>query len=145
MKIQLGLLCLLLGVLAAWHSSETRNAGPGQEALPPVETNSLGMRLVLVRPGEFLLGSHDTDPDAAEDEKPQHRVRISRPFYLGAYEVTQEEYRRVMGTNPSFFSPTGPGKGRVAGMDTARLPAEQVRWRDAAEFCRRLSELPRER
>src|SRR5215510_13104505 len=120
MKTRLGLLCLLLAIPAVWHNPET------QEDLPPLETNSLGMRFVRIRPGEFLMGSPDTDPDAAEDEKPQHRVRITRPFYLGAYEVTQEEYQRVMGTNPSFFSPTGPGKDRVAGLDTPRFPAEQV-------------------
>jgi formylglycine-generating enzyme required for sulfatase activity/outer membrane protein assembly factor BamB len=145
MKKRLGLLCLLLAVAAAWRAPGTLENGPGRDALPPAVTNSLGMRLVLVRPGTFLMGSPDSDPDAGADERPRHRVRITRPYYLGAYEVTQEEYRRVMGTNPSFFSPTGPGRDRVAGLDTSRFPAEQVRWVDAVEFCRRLSRLPAER
>ena len=57
-------------------------------------TNSIGMKLVLIPAGEFLMGSPDSDKDAEDDEKPQHRVRITRPFYLGVYEVTQEQYGR---------------------------------------------------
>jgi formylglycine-generating enzyme required for sulfatase activity len=107
--------------------------------------NTIGMKLALIPDGEFLMGSPVSDKEARDDEKPQHRVRITRPFYLGVYEVTQEEYQRVTGTNPSFFSPDGPGKDKVAGLDTRRFPAEQVRWPDAVEFCRRLSELPDEK
>ena len=44
------------------------------------------------------MGSPDEDKDAGQDEKPQHRVRITRPFYLGVYEVTQAQYEAVMGT-----------------------------------------------
>ena len=81
----------------------------------PVEvTNSIGMKFVLVPPGEFLMGSPDSDTDGQSDEKPQHRVRITRPFYLGAYEVTQGEYERVMGANPSYFAKGGGGAGLVS-------------------------------
>ena len=58
-------------------------------------TNSIGMKLVLIPAGEFLMGSPDSDKDAEDDEKPQHRVRITRPFYLGATEVTVGQFRRV--------------------------------------------------
>lgn len=108
-------------------------------------TNAIGMKLVLIPAGEFMMGSPDTDKDAQGDEKPQHRVRITQPFYMGVYEVTQEEYERVMGVKNSFFSPTGYGKDKVKGLDTKRFPAEQVRWHDAVEFCRRLSSLPEEK
>ena len=50
---------------------------------PSLITNSLGMNFTLIKAGEFLMGSPDTDKDAEDDEKPQHRVRITRPFYLG--------------------------------------------------------------
>jgi len=100
----------------------------------PTITNSIGMRMALVPAGEFLMGSANSDSDASSDEKPQHRVRITKPFYLGICEVTQAEYQWVMGTNPSEFKADG-----------GQLPVEQVSWNDAQEFCRKLSALPEER
>jgi formylglycine-generating enzyme required for sulfatase activity len=91
-------------------------------------TNSIKMELVLIPSGEFLMGSHDTDQSAEDDEKPQHRVQITRPFYLGATEVTQGQYQAVMGENPSNFK----------GSDD--LPVETVSWLDAVKFCNKLSE-----
>jgi len=153
---QLRCLCLWLGAFAIgcnrhvpsravpeFVSGEVQTAVSAGEA--QTVTSSIGMRLARIPAGEFLMGSDSSDPDAREDEKPQHRVRITRPFYLGVYEVTQEEYQKVMGSNRCFFSPAGPGKDKVAGLNTARLPAEQVRWLDAVAFCRKLSELPAER
>ena len=84
-------------------------------------TNSLGMQLVRIPAGSFLMGSADTDPGAREDEKPQHRVRISRAFYLGAFEVTQRQYLEMMDSNPSSFT-----KGRFA-LDQARSPRAMLR------------------
>ena len=72
-------------------------------------------------------------------------MRITKPFYLGMYEVTQGEYQRVMGTNPSEFSATGKDKDKVAGQDTKRFPVENVSWDEAVEFCRKLSEMPEEK
>ena len=65
-------------------------------------TNSIGMRLKLIAAGTFMMGSPPSEPDRSSDET-QHRVRISKPFYLGVYEVTQGQYEKVMGTNPSEF------------------------------------------
>ena len=94
----------------------------------PVEvTNSLGMKLVVIPPGEFLMGSDDAT--APVNERPQHRVRISRLFLLGAYEVTQEEFKKLMGVNPSKFA------------DDPRQPLEQVTWDQCQDFLRRLSDL----
>ncbi len=69
-----------------------------------------------------------------DSEKPQHRVRITRPFYLGVHEVNQAEYLSVMGENPSFFSAKGRGQDRVAGRSTARYPVENVSWLDAVQI-----------
>jgi formylglycine-generating enzyme required for sulfatase activity/serine/threonine protein kinase len=132
----------------------------GQQLGVPVEiTNSIGMKLVLIPPGEFMMGSpkelieeelkaHASDTRYTEwlpREGPQHRVRITKPFYLGTYLVTQEEYQRVMGNNPSAFSAAGERKDAVAGQDTKRFPVENVSWDDAREFCRKLSEMPGEK
>ena len=65
--------------------------------------------------------------DANPSEKPAHEVTVQKPFYLGKYVVTQEQYQQVTGANPSQF------KG-------ANLPVEMVSWDDAKEFCKRLSE-----
>jgi formylglycine-generating enzyme required for sulfatase activity len=103
--------------------------------------NSIGMTLKLIPAGEFLMGSPDDDKDAEIDEKPLHRVRITRPFYLGVYEVTQAQYVAVMGNNPSWFSAAGEGKDSVAGQSTDRHPVEQVSSLDAAKFCNKLGEM----
>jgi formylglycine-generating enzyme required for sulfatase activity len=68
--------------------------------------------------------------DAADDEVPAHVVVLTAPFYLGVREVTQEQYERVMGANPSYFK----GRGR-------ELPVEQVSWNDAVEFCKKLGDM----
>ncbi len=96
-------------------------------------TNSIGMQFALIPAGEFLMGSPDSDETAHPNEKPQHRVKITEPFSLGVYAVTQEEYERVMGTNPSKFKNVG-----------GRVPVEDVSWEEAQDFCRRLSGLPEE-
>lgn len=100
--------------------------------------NSIGMKLALVPAGEFMMGSPKGEVGRHSDEGPVHRVRITRSFFIGAYEVTQAEYEQVIGVNPSFFK-TMPGE------DTRRFPVEQVSWNDAQEFCRRLSDLPGEK
>src|SRR5215472_12087868 len=85
-------------------------AGSAQEsgeAKGKTITNSIGMKLVLIPPGEFLMGAPEGSPGAMAGEQPQHRVRITRSLYLGAYEVTQAQYQAVMGENPSWYSAKG--------------------------------------
>jgi formylglycine-generating enzyme required for sulfatase activity len=98
--------------------------------------------MVRVEAGQFQRGSADTDRDALADEKPQRLIRITQPFLLGKYEVTQEQYQEVMGTNPSSFSPTGGKKAllNLKQSDTRRHPVDSVRWIEAVTFCNRLSE-----
>lgn len=92
-------------------------------ALPPTFRNSIGMDFVLIPAGEFQMGSDD----GSADEKPVHLVRITKPFYLGKYQVTQGQWQAVMGNNPSRFK------------DDPNRPVEQVSWEDTQEFLRRLS------
>jgi len=117
---------------------------PAPPELAKAVTNSIGMKLVRVEPGVFLMGSPENEAERLPREH-QHEVEITRPFYVGVYEVTQEQYERVMGHNPSYFSSTGGAKDRVKGMDTRQFPVEWVSWEDAVKFCARLSELPEEK
>jgi formylglycine-generating enzyme required for sulfatase activity len=115
-------------------------------------TNSIGMKLVYIPPGKFVMGTPKAEIDHLkkehkenrfDNEGPQHEVEISKGFYLGKYEVTQGEYLAVMEKNPSWFSAEGGGKKLVEGKDTSRFPVEQVSWDDAKEFCRKLTERER--
>jgi hypothetical protein len=71
--------------------------------------NSMNMDFALIPAGEFQMGSNAKE--AGNDEKPVHTVRISKTFYLGKYEVTQEQWQAVMSNNPSFFKGGSPGRG----------------------------------
>ena len=100
--------------------------------LPVTRTLDLGggvqMELVLIPAGEFMMGSPASEAQRDADEGPRRTVRISRPFYLARTEVTQGQWKAVMGSsnNPSSF------KGD-------NLPVERISWHDAQEFCRKLS------
>lgn len=87
--------------------------------------NSVGMEFILIPAGAFRMGS--TGDDAGENENPVTEVSISRAFYLGKYEVTQKQWKKVMGTNPSDFK------------DCQDCPVEQVSWNDAQAFIRTLN------
>ena len=113
-------------------------------AQPKEITNSIGMKLVLIPAGKFLMGSPKDEKERWPDEE-QHEVSITKPFYLGVYVVTQAEYEKVMGNNPSYFSAKGDGKDSVKDMDTGQFPVEAVSWDDAVAFCKKLSELPEEK
>jgi formylglycine-generating enzyme required for sulfatase activity len=98
----------------------------------PVQlNNSIGMRFILIPPGEFQMGSDDERLPA--DVRPVHRVRITKLLYFGAYEVTQREFERVMGFNPSKFS------------EEPRNPVESVPSENMTAFYQKLSELPDEK
>ncbi len=106
----------------------------------PVEyTNSLGMKFRLIPPGEFLIWSTPEVAATIKDVFPGDRVILTQPIYLGVNEVTQAEYEKVMGVNPSHFAPIGTGKEAVAGLITTEHPVEMVSWYDAAEFSANLS------
>ena len=120
-------------------------------AQPPKEiTNSIGMKLVLVPKGTFMMGSTPSEAGLQPDEL-QHQVTISRSFYIGVHEVTQKQYETVMDQNPSFFrgerlTQRDLKAGEVAkNIDSSNHPVEAIHWADAVEFCSRLSALPGEK
>ena len=100
--------------------------------------NSIGMRFALIPKGTFMMGSPEGELERSEDET-VHEVTISRDYYFGIHEVTQDQYLKVTGVNPSFFQGF-----RVRG-SSMNHPVEQVSWEDAVEFCKQLSELPEEK
>jgi len=87
------------------------------------------MELVLIPAGSFKMGSPDNEAGRFYNkEGPVHRVRITKPFYIGKYEVTQEVWEKVMGTNPSNF------KG-------AKNPVDNVSWNHCQDFLKKLNAL----
>ncbi len=106
---------------------------------PEAITNSIGMKLVLIHAGSFTMGSPRKEQFVLNNERP-HDVTISESYYLGVYEVTQHEYEKVMGKNPSHFS-----KQRLGNSDSSKHPVETITWNDAVSFCKKLSETEEER
>ncbi len=98
--------------------------------------NSIGIRLIPIRAGEFMMGSPESERERRADEK-LHPVELTCDFYVGETEVTQAQYFEVMGVNPSWFN------GRRGVTDYGKVltrAVETVSWFDARNFCRRLSE-----
>ncbi len=113
-------------------------------------TNSIGMKLVLIPKGTFTMGSPPSEEGSRDDER-QYEVTLTQDYYLGAFQVTQAQYEKVMGTNSSWFqgdrlTQPHPQIGRVVKeVDSSNHPVEQVSWEDAVEFCKKLSELSEEK
>ncbi len=141
-----GFLLLALALFGAWfwnawanwqfdeHEAKRRQAEAARQLGVPVETaidlgGGVTLDLVLIPPGMFDMGSPDTETGRWEAEGPVHRVRISRAFYMGKYEVTQEQWEMVMGERRGGFQtrPYNP-----------KLPVEEVSWDGCQEFLRRL-------
>jgi formylglycine-generating enzyme required for sulfatase activity len=132
------------GIAAAGIAALALTLGLRAGEPPPTVKNSIAMEFVKIPAGSFLMGSPNTEQGRYDDEE-QHEVKITKAFHLDIYEVTQKQYKRIMGTTPSHFSKTGQGKARVQGKDTSGFPVESVTWTQAKEFCKKLGELPEER
>ena len=122
--------------------------GVGQ---PPQEiTNSIGMKLILIKKGQFMMGSPENQPKRFSEEI-AHEVTLTKDYYMGAFEVTQAQYREVMRSNPSYHQ----GKALAELLekenippdqfDSDSLPVEWVTWNQATAFCKELSKLPKEK
>ncbi|MBU8901460.1 MAG: SUMF1/EgtB/PvdO family nonheme iron enzyme [Victivallales bacterium] len=94
-----------------------------------VKSKKVAIRLRLIPPGTFIMGSPVKEKKRNNDEK-QHRVVLSQPFYCGKFEISQKQWKRVMGTNPSYFKD-----------DNENFPVEQVSWNDCQAFLKKLCEL----
>jgi formylglycine-generating enzyme required for sulfatase activity len=96
------------------------------------------MKFALIPAGAFLMGSPQEEKRRSKDEE-QHEVEITRPFYLGVFEVTQKQWRAVMGSNPSSFN-----QDRL-GSNTDDFPVESVSWQDVQTFLEKLAALEEEK
>lgn len=159
----LGFLC---GLLPACNQDRSPCPPSGQRDEPhgnhrnPRFTNSIGMVLVEMPPGEYLMGAPDGDELARPDERPQHKVYISEAFYLGAYEVTVEQFRIFIDETGLRTAAETDGKGASGYNADARgfeynssnyswrdpgypqgdtHPVVNVTWHDAQAFCAWLS------
>jgi formylglycine-generating enzyme required for sulfatase activity len=95
----------------------------GTQTAPALDLgNGLAIELIPIQPGTFMMGSDKGEPD----ERPIHKVTISRDYLIGKYEVTQEQWEAVMGSMPAGFK--GP-----------RRPIESVTWEEAVAFTKALS------
>jgi len=91
-----------------------------------VKTKKTAIKLRLVPPGKFIMGSPFREEKRNNDEKPHHVV-LSQPFYCGKFEISQKEWKQVMGKNPSYFKDSGEN-----------APVEQVSWEDCQKFLKKL-------
>jgi formylglycine-generating enzyme required for sulfatase activity len=92
-------------------------------------TNTLGMKFVLIEPGEFMMGSPPDEPERDDDEK-QHKVILTQRFYMQTTQVTQGQWETLMGNNPSYFKKCGDN-----------CPVERISWDDAQEFIKHLNQI----
>ncbi len=119
---------MTLGLLLAADAPESK-----------VITNSIGMKLALIPAGKFLMGSPADEAERHENEV-QHEVTISKPFYVGVYEVTQREFQQLMAQTVKRSAIFNDKRG--GGPD---YPMENVLWKETVAFCTALSNLPEEK
>ncbi|MCA1626236.1 MAG: formylglycine-generating enzyme family protein [Acidobacteria bacterium] len=91
--------------------------------------NALGMEFVLIPKGEFMMGAKADELGSLQNEKPQHKIKINQEFYIGKYEVTQKQWKAVMGNNPSAYNKCGED-----------CPVDSTSWNDAQKFIKKLNE-----
>jgi formylglycine-generating enzyme required for sulfatase activity len=107
------------------RGTRTPTTQPTARAVGETWTNEVGMKFAYIPAGEFLMGSPEKEIGRGDNET-QHRVTLSKPFLLGVYEVTQGQWKAIMGSNPSFYA------------SDDKLPVEEVSWTVANNFCRNL-------
>ena len=145
--------------LLAAADSQSGSRGPLTEI-----TDSFGMKFRLIPAGEFMMGSAGDEEGRGVDEGPQntrssadikkHKVRITKPYYIGVYEVTQSQWKKVMGTEPwevlvfnqrgvfaerKMVMGTEPWKGKRNVEEGDDYPAVYVSWADAQAFAQRMT------
>ncbi len=108
------------------QDAQERQLAAIKETFYPLEikTKKTGIHFRLLPPGTFLMGSPSTEHGRDSDEDPQHQVTFTSPIYFCKYEITQSQWKAVVGHNPSYFKNSGPD-----------APVETVNWNDCQRFC----------
>lgn len=119
-------LSLVIVLTVVLHGT-TRNGGCGEATREAKWSNTLGMQFVRVPAGKFVMGSPEKEQFRNQDETP-HLVKLSRAFLIQETEVTQAQWKAVMGSNPSFFVDCGDN-----------CPVERVSWNDVTRFLEALN------
>jgi formylglycine-generating enzyme required for sulfatase activity len=150
------LAAFIVAVLSGCSDKKQKTAGDATSESPSDQqpfpsdkefTNSIGMKLVLIPSGEFMMGSPETEKEHWDHEVPQHKVKITKPFYMGIYHVTKNQYAAFI--NDSGYKPK-PLAGdsddeefadwKSVGFEQAGdHPVVNVSWIDAQTFCKWLS------
>ncbi|MCH7728223.1 MAG: SUMF1/EgtB/PvdO family nonheme iron enzyme, partial [Planctomycetes bacterium] len=103
-----------------------------------VVNNMPKMEMQAIVPGKFLMGAPDSDTEARADQKPQHEVKLQKPFAIGKFEVTETQFREVMGFVPGSGLPPDPSKPPTESKK-GNMPVAGVSWFEAVKFCNELS------
>ncbi|MDP6634555.1 MAG: formylglycine-generating enzyme family protein [Phycisphaerae bacterium] len=145
--VGLAVFCCFVGCLAA--AAKPKPASPADAKIPswakvskaqiaeakklgvPVAfENASGLKFVLAPAGEFMMGSPDDEPGSYKEEKPQHKVKIRKAFYISIHQTTQGQWRALMGTKPWL--------GKASTKDDPLNAVTNVCWNDAMAFCAKL-------
>ena len=124
-RVAFGVGRLLFLTLAATLALHLSLRAQEKKEQPKQFTNSVGMKFVWIPPGSFVMGSPKEEKQR-NDSEAQHKVTLTKGFYMGVYLVTQEQWQEVMGKNPSQF--TGEKS----------LPVDTVSWNECQEFIKKL-------
>ena len=114
-------------LLTGEDNSFSYNLNPIPSGPPPSFTNNLGMKFIYIKPGSFIMGS-PSDESGRNSDETQHRVTLTKGFYLQTTEVTQGQWKAVMGNNPSYFKSCGDD-----------CPVEDISWNDVQKFISKLN------
>ena len=121
-------------------------AAPAFSAEPKAPAD-LGIEIVAIRAGTFLMGSPAGEPwrsaDATTGEGPQTKVTISKPFWLAKTETTRAQYEALMGAVPDPWGKKTAEEWKRNGADFGKFPVVNVTWDQARDFCAKLTERER--
>ncbi len=123
-------LLIILGSVVIYGVTRQVNAA---KELEPKFDNAYGMTMVKIAPGEFTMGSPDSEDGREDNEGPTGKVILTQPFYMSTTEVTQGQYLEMMGSTPSL------NVKRVRQSLGNRMPVDNVTYDQALEVCRRLT------